>query len=164
MSNLDIYGQIVERVRAGDQVAMAHMTEVRDKAAKGDRLARASMRELNKYIKEHPAQSDVGFDLVLNTKLIGASARAMKVMWTVPKEKFTEIFIKASPFVSMWQGVACVLHRATLDEKDPLVLSTNVKKSRMGAIVRKAMQIRALRDRAVPLSKFCPATGWEHGE
>jgi hypothetical protein len=163
MSNVAF--EVVERARAGDQVAMAIMAEVRDNAKKGDRLARHNKKLIDEYIEKHPP-SQMGVDqLVLNTnKLIGANKKAMAALWTAPMEKFAEVFIKASPFVSMWQGVVCVVHRASLDAKDPLVLSTNVKNSRMGAIVRKATKMRSLRNRTNPISIYCRATGWELGE
>jgi hypothetical protein len=153
---------------------MAIMAEVRDKAVKGDRNARRSKAQIDKYIKEHPP-SQMGIDQwppggglatsdVLFNKMRGANQNAMRALWSAPMDKFAEVFIKASPFVNMWQGVMCIVHRASLDEKDPLVLSTNVKQSRMGAIVRKAVRMRRLRNRGAPLSIYCRATGWEHGE
>ncbi len=161
----DVAFEVVERARAGDQVAMAIMAEVRDKAAKGDRQARRTAGQIQEYIKKHPPMHFGADRLVLNTnKMIGANQKALQVLWSAPIEKFAEAFIKVSPFISMWQGVMCVVHRASLDDRDPLVLSTNVKQSRMGAIVRRAVRMRKLRNRAAPLSIYCRATGWEHGE
>lgn len=171
----DVAFEVVERARAGDQVAMAIMAEVRDKAAKGDRQARRTAGQIKDYIKKNPPVQ-MGVDQLAMSlrgeesgathfdKMRGANQKALRVLWKAPIEKFAETFIKVSPFISMWQGVMCVVHRASLDDKDPLVLSTNVKQSRMGAIVRRAIRMRKLRNRAAPLSIYCRATGWEHGE
>jgi len=161
----DVAFEVVERARAGDQVAMAIMAEVRDKAARGDRQARRSAAAIKEYIDKHPP-SQMGMDVLVKQtdKMVGANQKALRVLWSVPIDKFAEIFIKASPFATMWQCVVCVAHRASLDEKDPLVLSTNVKNSRMGAIVRKAVRMRRIRNRTVPISIYCRSAGWEHGE
>lgn len=161
----DVAFEVVERARAGDQVAMAIIAEVRDKAKKGDRQARRSASAIMEYINKHPP-SQMGVDVMSRQtdKMIGTNRKAMQALWSAPPDKFAEIFIKASPFVTMWQAAVCVLHRAKLDEKDPLVLSTNVKNSRMGAIVRRAAKMRKLRNRNNPISVYCRFAGWEHGE
>lgn len=149
---------VVERARAGDQVAMGILVQVRENAKQHQPKAVIARAAILDYIKRHPPDNmgDESKDIM--------GKKAMNCLWKVPPAGFDEMFVKASPFVTAWQGVACLLHRANLKKDSPLVMSTRVKGSRIGAMVMKACGIRRLRNRSVPLSTYCPITGWEHGE
>lgn len=151
---------VVERARAGDQVAMGLIVGVRENAAKGDPRAIASRKAILSYIDKHPVSSmgaEAPYDLVMGTK-------ALHCLWKVPAAGFDEMFVKASPFVTVWQAVMAVVHRGNLTSGAPLVTVTNVEGSRLASIVREACGIRRLRNRNVPLSAYSPIIGWEHGE
>jgi len=151
---------VVERARAGDQVAMGILAEVRDRAAKGDASAVISRGIIKDYLKKNP-QSLIGAEpLVMNTR----ARSALSAIWRAPVDKFVETFVKASPHLSMWQAVMAVVHRGPIVKNGPLVTSTKVKGSRMGAIVCKAMKLKRLWNPNTPLSTYCQSTGWEHGE
>lgn len=149
---------VVERARAGDQVAMGILVQVRENAKRHSPKAVMARAAIMQYIQRHPPDEmgDEAKDVM--------STKAMHCIWKVPDKGFDEMFIKASPFVTAWQGVMCLVHRANLRKGAPLVMSTKVPGSRIGVMVMRACGIRRLRDRSVPLSTYCPQTGWEHGE
>lgn len=151
---------VVERARAGDQVAMGILAEVRDRAANGNPSALISRKMIRDYLKSNP-QSFIGAEpLVTNTN----SQKALTAIWRAPVDKFVETFVKASPHVTLWQAVMAVVHRGPIVENEGLVMSTKIPGSRMGAIVCKAMKLKRLWNPKTPLSTYCPVTGWEHGE
>lgn len=148
---------VVERARAGDQVAMGILVQVRENAKRHQPKAVVARAAILDYIKRNPP-SDMG------AEPLSLSKKAMSCLWKVPVKGFDEMFVKASPHVTVWQGVMCLVHRADFRKGAPLMASANVQGSRIGAMVKKACGIRRLQNRSVPLSTYCPVTGWEHGE
>jgi hypothetical protein len=146
---------VVERARAGDQVAMGILAETRDNAKNGVPMAVISSKLIRQYIKKNPP-GQFGADET-------SDPAALRALWQATPDQLSEVFAKASPHVKPWHAVMVVVHRVDLREETPFKASGKTK-GRIGGIVRKAFKIQRLRDRSFPLSSYCPVTGWEHGE
>lgn len=153
---------VVERARAGDQVAMGILAEVRDNSARGMRKAKESAKLINVYIKAHPVSTMGGEDPL--TVSVNTNPAALSALWTSPVSQFPIVLVKASPFVNIWEAIVCCVHKAPIKKSSPLAMSVNIKGSRLGQIVRKAILIQCLQNPAFPISRYCPMAGWEHGE
>lgn len=152
---------IVERVRAGDQVAMAIMCQVRDRAAKGDAKAKQSQKLFAAYLKKNKI-STMGDEVSDIT-----NPKAFQDLWTAHREtpaNYAIVVAKASPFVQVWQAVVAIVHGPKLTKDNPLMQTVNVKDSRLANIVRRAFMIQRIQRPNYPISSYCPATGWELGE
>lgn len=176
---------VVERARAGDQVAMGLLAMVRDNAKNGDPRARQSMRAIEKYIGSHPPTS-IGTEAsdITNPPV----PAALDALWKNPT---SDIVIKALPLVGFWPGAVALSHGARLDNAKvneiaahvpephqlsfkggvafwkrsaPLVPGSSPKGWALGRIVGIARSIQRLQLPNVPISSYCPVTGWELGE
>lgn len=58
----DAAGALVERSRQGDQNAIAMICQIRDAAARGEPRAQQTAAELQKYIKKHPTDNQMGYE------------------------------------------------------------------------------------------------------
>lgn len=159
---------LVERVRAGDQIAMSVMAQVRDRAKGGNAQAKVTLGMLERYVRTTPAghlggagNSTMGADLAPVAK----QAQSDLWRWRLGRpQEFAVVVAKCSPLVSVWQAVVAVMHGPRLGSASPLMTTSKVKGSKIGAIVRQAFVLQGVRDGRMPISRFCAATGWEHGE
>lgn len=114
---------VVERTRAGDQVAMALLARVRDNAKSGDPKARKSLKAIERYIRKHPPRpnhlfADVGRDVpsvgpVSDITQPGSSEHsAAKALWLNPTPA---IVLKAIPCCGFWAGAVALKHGPRLD-------------------------------------------------
>lgn len=167
---------IVERARAGDQVAMGLMAQVRDRAKQGNPRAKQSLRAMQRYINKNPA---VTIGKEANGTTSPLAPIATKAIWTNPTPK---VIVTALPLMKFWQGVVALVHGPKLDNerlvhisdelngeiqpafKDAVVNFRNPKGWAMGRIIGIARCIQRLQIPSVPISTFCPATAWELGE
>ncbi len=171
---------VVERARAGDQVAMGLMAQVRDRAKQGNPRAVQSLRAMQRYIAKNPPVT-IGKEASGTTSPL--SPLASKAIWTNPTPK---VVITALPMMSFWQGVVALVHGPRLDNERVVHIAdelpgeaqptfkagvTNDKAGNqgpktwlMGRIVGIARCIQRLQVPSVPISTFCPATAWELGE
>jgi hypothetical protein len=78
--------------------------------------------------------------------------------------QFPVVLVKASPFVKLWEAIVVCVHKAPIQKNGPLAASINVKGSRLGTIVRKAILMQCLQNPGFPITRYCALTGWELGE
>lgn len=167
---------VVERARAGDQVAMGLMAQVRDRAKQGNPRAKQSLRAMQRYIDKNPP---VTIGKEANGTTSPLAPIAAKALWTNPTPK---VIVTALPLMRFWQGVVALVHGPRLDNerlvhisdelhgenqpafKEAVVDFRNPKGWAMGRIVGLARCIQRLQIPSVPISTFCPATAWELGE
>lgn len=162
---------VVERARAGDQVAMGILVEVRDNAKRGNRKAQESSRVITQYIKTHP-QGVMGAEAPVaasgNTNppqdVQVTDPKALSALWRCPLSQFHIVLVKASPFVKMWEAIVVCAHKAPIQKNGPLAAAINVKGSRLSNIVRRAILMQCLQNPGFPIARYCAVTGWELGE
>lgn len=153
---------VVERARAGDQVAMGILAETRDNAKSGNPKAKESIRLIKRYIRSNPPKGFIGDDHAAVS--VNTNPKALYALWACPLSKFPIVFMNASPFVKMWEAIACCVHKDTIKPDSQIAAVINVPNSRLGDIVRRAIQIQLLKNPNFPISKYCPQSGWEMGE
>lgn len=154
---------IVERARAGDQVAMALITETARQAGTGNKRAQRSRKYIEAYIKKHPASSIAGD----SQPSVNTNPAAQMAVWraqTASPEQFAAMVAKAAPHVGPWQLVSAIYHGPTLQAGAPLMLAASVKNSKIAACVRRAFRLQRLADARVPISSYCRNTASELGE
>lgn len=171
---------VVERARAGDQVAMGLMVRVRDRAKQGDPRAKQSLRAMQRYTDKNPPVT-IGEEVSGTTNPL--TPIASKALWTNPTP---QVVITALPIMNFWQGVVALVHGPRLDNERVVHISDQITPEGqptfkagvmnwrkgaegpttwlMGRIVGLARCIQRLQIPSVPIGTFCPATAWELGE
>lgn len=164
---------VVERVRAGDQVAMGILAMVRDNAKTGNKRAQKSLRAIQKYIDSHPDAS-MGYET-------GNTNQGAAILWANPTPENIALTV---PLAGFWPSVVALVHgpvinqerveqtHATLPETEqqPFIAACNAQKPvktrgwLIGRVMLIARRIQNLRNPNVPLASFCPIVAWELGE
>lgn len=157
----DTVRDVVQRARAGDQVAMSLLAVTRDNAKTGNPTAKRNAKLINKFIKQNPPNPVIGADPIASNK---GNPKAVYAIWACPVSRFPEVLVTACPFVTLWEAVACCVHKCLIKPDDQLAKALPVKNSKLGAVMRRAVGIQCLRNRNFPISRYCPVTGWELGE
>lgn len=152
---------VVQRAREGDQVVMALLAVTRDSAKSGNPNARMSARLINRFIKKNPPRSRIGAEVSAGTK---SDPKAVYAIWACPVSQFPTVLTQASPFITLWEGICCCVHKQVIRSSDTLAKAMPVQNSKLGEMVRRAVKIQSLRDAKYPISRYCPLTGWELGE
>lgn len=161
----DAAREVVTRARAGDQVAIAHIAQVREGAKKGDEQLKASKKAIEQYIAKHPVRDTDrwGAEVSVNT-----NPRAQQALWKArgsAPEVFAIIVAKTAPFLRVWDLLVGIMHGPAIGPETPLFQATSIKDSRIGQCARKACQLQLIaRNPQIPISSYCRATGWELGE
>lgn len=162
----DAIREVVDRARAGDQVAIAHIVQVREGAKDGDERLKKTRDAINDYIKKHPVSKTNarwGAEASVDT-----NPRAQLAVWKArdcSPDVFAVIVAKAAPFLRTWDLVAGILHGPLMTVDAPLVQTVNEKDSRVGQCVRKAAQLQLIAaNPTIPISTYCRVTGVELGE
>lgn len=155
--------QIVERARAGDQVAMALIDQTRRQAEKGNKKAKQSRKLIEQYIKRNPPSTMAG-DALSDVTNPAAQAALWQHRADAP-ENFAKLVAKASPHVGQWALTCAILHGPRLEPGQPLMVAAATPKSKIAACVRRAFRLQRIAlDRKVPISSYCPHTACELGE
>ena len=162
----DAVREVVERARAGDQVAIAHIARVRDGAKKGDETLKATETAIAAYCKAHPVRttdSRWGADTSVNT-----NPRAQQAIWKAREcspEVFAVIVGKTAPFLRTWDLLVAMVHGPLLKRETPLFQTTAIPGSRIGGCAKRACLLQCIAaNPKIPISAYCKATGWELGE
>ncbi len=148
-----VVGDVIERIRSEDQVAMSLLIETKKNAARGNPRARRTIRAAMAYLDRNPPVRFGG--------VTAQVAPAVIRLWTldqVPAEKACEALAQDLTEVSFWQAVVALsfLPQSVIDgAKLP---------AKCNKVVGLASKLRALDDPSVPVSAFCPVCGWELGE
>lgn len=155
---------IVERARAGDQVAQALIIETRKSAEKGSKKAQHSRVMIEKYIAKNPPSTVAG-----DTRLsVNTNPKAQLALWNAQRgteAEFAKTVVQAAPFVGPWALVCAILHGPRLKKGSPLLRIASAPKSKIAACVRRAFRLQRIgSDRRVPISSYCPLTACELGE
>jgi len=155
--------EIVERCRAGDQVAMALIIETRKQAEQGNKLAQKRRKEIDKYIAKHPPSTVAGDErLSVNT-----NPKAQLTLWSVRKsdpKKFATAVIQTAPFLGPWALVCAIFHGPKLTADCPLMATATLPNSKIAACTRQAFRLQRLDNPKVPIRSYCPMTAGELGE
>lgn len=170
----DAARDVVERSRAGDQVAMAIIAIVRDNARKGSKKAKKSVQLMQRYIDSHPVSS-MGYEA-------GHTNHAAKALWENPT---AETITLTLPLAGFWTGVCALVHGPDLTRERAIeigsvlpetdqpafnaaCLDEKLDGSRrgwfIGHVVLIARRIQRIRNPNVPIATFCPIVAWELGE
>jgi|SRR5262245_39997166 len=164
---------VVERVRAGDQVAMGILAMVRDNAKAGNKRAQKSIRAIQKYIDSHP-DATMGYEN-------GGTNQPAALLWSQPTAENIALSV---PLAGFWPSIVALVHgplinqqrveeiNATLpdSEQAPFQAACNNQKPvqargwLIGRVLLIARRIQNLRNPNVPLASFCPVVAWELGE
>jgi hypothetical protein len=154
--------QIVERARAGDQVAMALIDQTRQQADRGNKKAQVSRKLIEKYVKRNPVSSVAG-DPSVNT-----NPAAQLAIWKAQKatpEVFAATVAKAAPHVGPWALMCAIFHGPLLVKGSPLMVAAATPKSKIATCVRRAFKLQRIAvDSKVPISSYCRLTACELGE
>jgi hypothetical protein len=154
-------GDIVERARAGDQVAMAIIAEVRKNAQAGVPRARMTFGMLEKYIKKNPP-SRFGFLKAAEPAEGVYDVIHLRRLWSLEAVD-VETAIAALPIeigqVTFWQAVVALVH-APAD----IIARALPSLEPFQPIVEMSLSIRQLADSSIPIAVFCPIVAWELGE
>lgn len=148
-----VMGDAVERVRAGDQVAMALLIETRKAAARGNERARRSLALGFRYLDENPPQHFGGTKAENSPEVVR--------LWSlhlVEPGAAKSALLKDLGRVSYWQAVCALVH-VPVTVLEGVTFPENLSK-----IVPLAASIRAIANPEVPLAAFCPVVAWELGE
>jgi hypothetical protein len=169
-------GDIVERARAGDQVAMAIIAEVRANAKTGNPRASKSFALISRYIKRNPPTRFGYLPSEALTKPTESSNGAgvydvihspeITRLWTlaaVPVEQAAKALTADLGKVTFWQGVCALVHAPNdvVQMALPELLQGLTVGENMLAV---SLSIRQLADESIPISSFCPVVAWEMGE
>lgn len=155
-SDAEVYrgaGDVIERIRGGDQVAMSLLIESKKNAARGDRRAQRAVRMAWLYLDNNPPARFGGTRAVNSPELIR--------LWsldTVDPGSAQKALVSDLGRVSFWQAVAALVH-VPLAVLDGLTFPESLSKA-----VELAALIRAIDNPDVPLSTLCPAVASELGE
>lgn len=156
--------QIVERARAGDQVAMALIDQTRKQSEKGNKHAQKSRKLIEAYIRKNPPSTMAG-DSSLNASTNPAAQMAVWRTRGSGPEAFAQVIARASPFMGPWALICAILHGPKLSKGQPLMLAAATPKSRIAYCVRKAFRLQQIAsDRRVPIASYCRLTACELGE
>lgn len=158
--------EVVERARARDQVAIAHIVRVREGAKAGNPRLQATEKAILAYTKAHPVSktnSRWGAEVSVNT-----NPQAQQALWKaracIP-QTFAIIVAKTAPFLRTWDLLVGILHGPKLTADTPLAKTIGMQGSRIGTCVKKAQQLQAIATNPqIPISTYCRVTGWELGE
>jgi hypothetical protein len=180
----DAARDVVERARAGDQVAMGILAMVRDNAKAGDPKARKSFKVMEDYIRHHPPQNFGVCDVTHSESL-----RALWSLNAMPPQMAVDAVVAETPKVKFWQAVVAIVH----GPKDDSLVSGVAKEMPLESLERKSFMrgiqwnkekpteavtgfwnlgrmfgigraIQRLADNSIPIAVFCPVTAWELGE
>ena len=175
---------VVERTRAGDQVAMGILAMVRDNAKLGNPKAQQSLRAIERYISKNPP---IGIGSEVSDITSPHAAAAISALWQNPTH---ETIVKALPLVGFWPGVVALSHGPNLDNERLGQLSSVVPEEHrpafqggvnhwqsktpniipdergwlLGRIIGLARCLQLVRLPHVAVATFCPITAWELGE
>ena len=175
---------VVERARAGDQVAMAILAQVRDNAKAGDARAKASFRIMERYIAKNPPTNFGVCDVTHSPSLLA--------MWSLRSQPTADeaaaVVMTEAPKLRLWQAIVALVHApkgdgliSAVDEKIPEGIEresfrqgVDIKNSgkntahlgfwNLGRIFGVSRAIQRLRDESIPIAAFCPVVAWELGE
>lgn len=178
---------VVERARAGDQVAMAILAQVRDNAKAGDARAKASFLIMERYIAKNPPTNFGVCDVT--------HSESLKAMWTLGSlpspDAAADVVLIEAPKVKLWQAIVALVHApkgdaliSAVDQKIPEGVER--ESFRRGADIRDpgfvdgagghhgfwnlgrifglGRAIQRLQDESIPIAAFCPVVAWELGE
>lgn len=151
-------GDTVERIRAGDQVAMSLLIEARKNAARGVPRARRACAMAWHYLDNNPPVRFGGTSAENSPEVIRLWSLDTALAGGVDKDTAQKALVSDLGRVSFWQAVAAVVH-VPLAVLDGLTFPESLSK-----VVRLAAHIRAIANPDVPLSTLCPAVAWELGE
>lgn len=176
---------VVERARAGDQVAMAIIAEVRDNAKRGDARAKYTADVMRRYIADNPP-IDFG---VCDVTHFPTLAKLWGLDQQPSAESAARVFIETADKVKPNQAIVALVHGPNnealavavrnllttdgqkaafsdaADQKKPRKLAGEEQTAwNLGRIFAFSRAIRRLADESFPISMFCPACGWEFGE
>ncbi len=156
--------QIVERARAGDQVAMALIDQTRQQAERGNKKAQQSRKLIQRYLNKNPPSTMAGDErLGVNTNPAAQSA-----LWKArksPPDVFASTVAKTAPYIGPWALVCAIFHGPILQKGSPLMVAAATPKSKIAACVRRAFRLqRVAYDPRVPISSYCRYTASELGE
>lgn len=175
---------VVERARAGDQVAMAILAQVRDNAKAGDARAKASFRIMERYIARNPPTNFGVCDVT--------HSESLKAMWglgSLPSpDVAADVVMIEAPKVRLWQAIVALVHApkgdaliSAVDQKIPegaeresFRKGANIRDAgtdtahlgfwKLGRIFALGRAIQRLQDESIPIAAFCPVVAWELGE
>lgn len=155
--------ELVERSRAGDQVAMALIEQTAKAAKNGNSKAKRAAKAIQKYIASHPPSTMAG-----ETKTaVTSNPAAQRFLWEnrqAAPETFAAAVAKAAPHVAPLALVCAIFHGPELQPGTPLMKVANLKNSKIAACTRRAFRLQRVRDPRVPISSFCKLTAAELGE
>lgn len=154
---------VVQRARAGDQIAMGLLAVTRDSAKNGNPAAKQSARLIKRFIRQNPPHATMGAEPIAGNG-VKSNPKAVQAIWECPVNNFPAILVQACPFVTLWEAVACCVHKSLIRPDSTLAKAAPVKDSKLGAVVRRAIGIQCLRNQDFPISRYCPVSGWELGE
>lgn len=159
----DAVREVVERARAGDQVAIAHIAKVHEGAKEGNEALKKTEQAINDYCKAHPIRrTDCrwGAEVSVNT-----NPRAQQAVWKARNsspEVFAIIVAKTAPFLRTWDLLVAMIHGPKLSKETPLGQTTTIPGSRIGSCARRACLLQCIAaNPKIPISAYCKATGWE---
>jgi hypothetical protein len=156
--------QIVERARAGDQVAMALIDQTRQQADRGNKKAQHSRKLIKQYLKKHRPSTIAG-DLLPS---VNTNPAAQTALWKAQKaspDVFAGVVAKVAPYVGPWALISAIFHGPKLAKGTPLMVAAATPKSKIAACVRRAFRLqRIAHDHRVPISSYCVHTAAELGE
>lgn len=177
--------QLVERSRAGDQVAIAWICEVRKNCKTGDPRWKNAAKALQRYIDKNPP-SRIGADreVLARADAIPSHPAALAALWVCrldTDEQFAPIVVCSIPVVALWKCVSALVQRPYLNRLCQTIdlqlegaqraaFRTGVRQwrrkggSQLGRVIGLARTIQRLQLPGVPISTLCPITAWELGE
>ncbi len=157
-------GELVERSRAGDQVAMAIITLVGQGAKKGDPKFKDSFKLLGDYIKKNPVGSMHGEDIAIKVpvpfwqKVVSLANGPSLILATAPNNKPTTL--------ALIDNVIAPVHKNSFrfglnNWRSQKPEDADREAWGFGRIVGIARAIQLVRRPDVPLSVLCPIVAWE---
>lgn len=162
----------MERARARDQVAMAHIARVRDERHKNPH-ARRSYELIEKYISENPVQT-FGFDRPAHN----ATLDSLQTLDANAPEASADLVFESASAVTFNQLVSSLANAESSEVIMQIIdgrlndeaFRTGVERKAgagpswmLGRAFGIARAVRMIRDGA-PLALLCPVTAWELGE
>ncbi len=155
-SDAELYrtvGDVIERIRAEDQVAMSLLIETRKNAAEGNPRARRSIRMAYAYIQKNPQVRFGG-----TSANVPPEAIRLWSLESVDIDKACASLTEDLPRVPFWHAVVILSHVS------PALLERVKLPDGCQKLLSYARKLRDLDDPTIPLSAFCPVVGWELGE
>ncbi len=158
---------LVERARAGDQVAMSVLVMVREQSSAGNAQARQAFKFLERYIKTHPPSQTPGAGGI-HGDVSGTTKTPVRQLWVriVALANGSDLSVMGGDLQTIDEAVedpdANAAYRWAVGHwQEPRPENADKSAWGLGRMVGIARAIQAIRQDNTPLGVLCPVVAWE---